>query len=124
MAELRLVRKDSLEETSQTPGMNRKEAFAPEGAWVGTVKMKPGLVSGWHHHGEYETYAYVTKGQARFEYGPDGGEAIEAGPGDFAFIPARTVHREVNPGSHESVVVLFRMGPGKPVFNVDGPDGS
>ena len=122
MPNLRLVRKDACADTSQTPGMARKEAFARDGTWVGTAQMEPGLVSDWHHHGEYESYIYVAEGRARFEYGAEGREAFEAGPGDFAFIPAHTVHREVNPGSNESVVVLFRTGAGPPVFNVDGPE--
>ena len=123
MGQVRLAAGDELTETARTPGMARREAFATEGAWVGVVRMEAGMVSGWHHHGDYDSYLYVIEGRARFEFGPGGGDAVEGGGGDFVMIPARTVHRETNPGSRESAVALFRVGAGIPVFNVDGPDG-
>ena len=122
MDQVKLVSKDELTETTQTPGMVRREAFATKGAWVGVVRMEPGCASAWHHHGDYDSYLYVTEGRARFEFGPGGGDAVEGGTGDFVMIPAHTVHREMNPGSRESAVALFRVGSGTPVFNVDGPD--
>jgi len=124
MDQVRVVTRNELTETVQTPGMARREAFATEGAWVGVVRMEAGMASAWHHHGDYDSYLYVTEGRARFEFGPGGGEAVEGGAGDFVMIPAHTVHREMNPGSRESAVALFRVGVGTPVFNVDGPDGS
>jgi uncharacterized RmlC-like cupin family protein len=124
MGQVRLSAGNELKETIPTPGMARREAFASEGAWVGVVRMEPGCASGWHHHGEYDSYLYVIEGRARFDFGPGGVDAIEAGEGDFVMIPAHTVHRETNPGSRESVVALFRVGAGTPVFNVDGPEAS
>jgi hypothetical protein len=38
-----------------TPGMDRQQAVATEGTWAGFVRTEAGMVSGWHHHGEYET---------------------------------------------------------------------
>ena len=122
MEQVRLVARDQLMETTQTPGMARREAFATERAWVGIVQVEAGIESGWHHHGDYDTYIYVTVGEARLEFGPGGGDAVDAVAGDFVMIPAHTVHRETNPGSQESAAVLFRVGAGTPVFNVDGPD--
>ena len=110
-----------LEEADGTPGMVRAQAFSGDGIWAGTVRVAPGTASGWHHHGDYETYAEIVEGLARFEFGPGGDGAVDGGPGDFVRIPAHTVHRETNPGSTESTVVLFRVGSGAPVFNVDGP---
>ena len=122
MEALKLVAAGELAEADGTPGMVRALAFSGDGVWAGTVRVAPGTVSGWHHHGEYETYAYIVEGLARFEFGPAGGDGVDGGPGDFVRIPSHTVHRETNPGTLESTVVLFRMGTGAPVFNVDGPE--
>ncbi len=45
---------------------------------------------------------------------------MDAGPGDFVHVPARTVHREVNPGGAVSTAVIARAGTGVPTVNVDG----
>ena len=104
-----------------TPGMDRREAFAHEGAWAGTVTMEPGTASGWHHHGGHASYLFVKSGRARFET-PDGG-VHDCEPGHFIFIPPGEVHREVNPGGEPSEVVLFRVGTGEVVVNVDSEEG-
>ena len=122
MTGIRLARCDSLAGTTQTPGMLRSEAFAEGTVWTGSVEMEAGAASGWHHHGINDSYLYVASGKARFEYGAEGGQAVDAKTGDFVFIPAHTVHREVNPGTESSSVVLFRVGGGEPVFNLDGPE--
>jgi uncharacterized RmlC-like cupin family protein len=66
-----------------TPGMDRQEAFATDRMWSGVARTEVGMVSGWHHHGEYETTIYVLAGGLRMEFGPDGANTVEAGPGDF-----------------------------------------
>jgi uncharacterized RmlC-like cupin family protein len=88
---------DRSSEGPQTPGMHRDEAFADEGSWVGLVRAGPGQVSGWHHHGEYETFFYCVSGRVRLEHGRGGLESAEARAGDFARIPKGVVHRESNP---------------------------
>jgi uncharacterized RmlC-like cupin family protein len=45
-----------------TPGMVREQAFAGEDRWVGVVRTDPGVRSGWHHHGDTDTYFYVLSG--------------------------------------------------------------
>jgi uncharacterized RmlC-like cupin family protein len=111
-----LVRPD---EDGQTAGMVREVAFAAEGLWVGKVTTVPGMVSGWHHHGEFDTYIYVVKGTFRLDYGPGGQLVDEAGPGEFIFIPQGAIHREGSLGVVEAV--LLRVGRGPVVVNVDGP---
>ena len=122
MSGVRVARRGGLGDTTQTAGMLRSEAFAQGEVWAGSVIMEAGAMSGWHHHGVNDSYLYVVSGSARFEYGEGGSESVEAGAGDFVFIPAHTVHREVNPGDARSMVALFRVGGGEPVFNVEGPD--
>ena len=104
-----------------TPGMVREEAVATPGLWAGLVRTASGDVSGWHHHGEFETSIYVVSGQLRMESGPGGAVVLEAKPGDFLYVPPGAVHREANPGGGESHLVVVRAGSGPPVVNVPGP---
>jgi uncharacterized RmlC-like cupin family protein len=104
-----------------TPGKAREQAVAVDGLWSGLVRSEPGVSSGWHHHGDYDTSVYVIEGNVRIEFGPGGAQAVEAGPGDFVHIPKYVVHREVNPGTAPSQEVITRSGTGPPTINVDGP---
>ena len=104
-----------------TPGMTREEAVATDRQWAGFVRTEAGTVSGWHHHGDYESTIYVISGALRMEFGPGGGDVIDAGPGDFLFVAPGAVHRESNPGDVGSEIVVVRSGSGEPVVNVGGP---
>lgn len=105
-----------------TPGMDRQQAVAAAGVWAGFVRTEPGMRSGWHHHGEYETVIYVLTGSLRIEFGPGGSEAVEAVPGDFVHVPKATIHREENPSDEPGDLVAVRAGRGESTINVDGPD--
>jgi uncharacterized RmlC-like cupin family protein len=102
--------------------MHREQAVSTDRSWAGHVTTDAGMVSGWHHHGDYESHIFVLSGALRMESGPGGGDVVDAGPGDFVFVPPHTVHREGNPTSDESTVIVVRAGSGEAVFNVDGPD--
>jgi uncharacterized RmlC-like cupin family protein len=104
-----------------TPGMARQEAVATDRMWSGVARTEPGMVSGWHHHGEYETTIYVLTGSLRMEFGPDGSSMLEAGPGDFVYVPKGAVHRESNPSAEPADIVVVRAGRGESTINVDGP---
>jgi uncharacterized RmlC-like cupin family protein len=110
-------------EEPATRGMVRERAFASEGYWVGVVKTAPGMVSGWHHHGDYDTFVYLVSGRARVEFGSGGTEVREGMGGGFAHIPKGVIHRESNPSDEESVAVVVRLGTGVPVVNVNRPEG-
>jgi uncharacterized RmlC-like cupin family protein len=101
--------------------MDRQEAFATEGTWSGFVRTEAGMVSGWHHHGEYESVIYVLTGALRMEFGADGSNTVEAGPGDFIYVPKGAVHRESNPSAEPADIIVVRAGAGQSTFNVDGP---
>jgi uncharacterized RmlC-like cupin family protein len=103
--------------------MRREKAFDVAGLWAGVVHTEPGATSGWHHHGEHETSLYVVSGAMRLDFGPDGGQSVEARAGDFVHVPARTVHRESNPTGAVATAVIARAGTGVPTINVDGPGG-
>jgi uncharacterized RmlC-like cupin family protein len=104
-----------------TAGMIREEAVQTEGMWAGLARTDPGMVSGWHHHGEYESVIYVLTGALRMESGDRGREVLDANPGDFVFVPKRAIHRESNPSEEESLILVVRSGEGEPVVNVTGP---
>lgn len=80
------------------------------------------MVSGWHHHGGYESTIYVLSGALRMEFGPAGTEVLDAGPGDFLYVARGAVHRESNPSGEDSQIVVVRSGSGEPVVNVEGPE--
>ena len=111
----------ALQPGQPTPGMQREEAVVLPGLWSGRVLTDPGATSGWHHHGEHDTVAYVVAGVFAVETA-DG--VVAAEPGDFVHIPPHLVHRESNPTESTAEVVLVRRGTGEVVVNVDGPDAS
>ena len=108
-------------EGQPTPGIVREQAVKTEGMWAGFARTDAGMVSGWHHHGEYESAIYVLTGSLRMEFGSAGEETFDAGSGDFVFVGKGVVHRESNPSTEQGTVVVVRAGPGEPLTNVDGP---
>jgi len=116
-----MVPATELSDADPTPGMSRRVATHAEGMWSWTVDTEPGAVSGWHHHGDYETTLYVVSGRLRLESGPGGADVVEAGPGDFLRVPAGAVHRESNPSDEPARAVIVRCGAGDPTYNTDGP---
>ena len=104
-----------------TPGMDRQQAFATDRTWSGLVRTEPGMVSGWHHHGDYETVIYVLRGALKMEFGPNGHGTVDAGPGDFVYVPKGAVHRESNPSPEPAEIIVVRAGVGESTFNVDRP---
>jgi uncharacterized RmlC-like cupin family protein len=107
-----------------TPGMQREEAVATGMTWAGLIRTDPDMVSGWHHHGDYESVIYVLTGLLRMESGPGGGTVVEAEPGDFLLVPREAIHRESNPSPEPGTAIVVRFGAGDPVVNVEGPAAS
>jgi uncharacterized RmlC-like cupin family protein len=102
--------------------MHREEALAEPGVWLGTVKTEPHTLTGWHHHGGYETWIYVLDGAARIDTWLDGDlQRHEAGPGSFIHVPAGIVHREGSASPTGMAAVLVRIGDGQLVFPAEGP---
>ncbi len=115
------VRPAERTEGAATSGMTREQAVATARMWAGFVTTNAGMVSGWHHHGEYETSIFVISGTLRMEFGAAGSEVVEAAAGDFVYVAPHAIHREGNPSDDESTLVVVRSGTGEPVTNVDGP---
>ena len=123
---VRVIRGDDLDTgTPQTPGMERAAAitFVRSGAeklWAGTVAIRPGALTGAHHHGEVESVIYVVRGRARMRWGERLEFAAEAGPGDFIFVPPYVPHQEINASDAEVLqCVLVRSGQEAVVVNLD-----
>jgi uncharacterized RmlC-like cupin family protein len=117
-----LIRRADRRAASGLPAGSRgEEAFADPGAWVGFIDLPPGATSGWHHHGEWDSYACVLRGVLRWEHGVDGREALEVHAGDVGRMPAHVVHRDVSAGDEDLSMILFRAGEGPLTFDVEGP---
>jgi uncharacterized RmlC-like cupin family protein len=119
--EVLVVRPGDRKPGPSTPGLERQQAVATDTMWSGTARTQAGMVSGWHHHGEYETTIYVLTGALLLEFGPGGSRAVRAGPGDFVYVPKGVVHRESNPSAEPADIVVVRAGLGESTINVDGP---
>lgn len=104
-----------------TPGMDRQQAFATDGMWAGYARTDAGMMSSWHHHGEYESAIYVLSGSLRMESGLGGSNTVDAVPGDFVYAPKGAVHRESNPSASPADIIVVRAGRGESTFSVDGP---
>ncbi len=106
-------------DTGQTTGMRRREAISGKtvGArnlWMGQTHVPAATASANHHHGVSETAIYVVSGHPAFVFlDVEGDEPVErriqAGPGDYLFVPPFVPHREENPDPEtEAVVVIAR----------------
>jgi uncharacterized RmlC-like cupin family protein len=124
---VRVVRRDQLSnDTPQTSGLFRQVAFdsrSPDAkvlsAFLTTVQ--PGAATGAHHHGDQETILYVLEGTARYRWGDHLEHVAEAGPGDFVFIPAHTVHQEINASADTPTVWVVTRSDPDPIV-VDLPE--
>jgi uncharacterized RmlC-like cupin family protein len=108
--------------TIQTRGMVRKPGIDSNTAgakkiWLGHVTCAPNTLGPPHHHGEAETAAYVLSGTIRVYFGEDFKEYVDAGAGDFIFVPANTPHIEGNVTDEPAEAVLSR-GPDNIVVNL------
>jgi uncharacterized RmlC-like cupin family protein len=109
--------------TTQTRGMERRPGVDRNTAgaskiWLGHTICTPNTMGPPHHHGEAETAAYVLKGRVRVYFGDGFEEYLEAGPGEFIFVPAHVHHIEGNPYDEPAEVILSR-GPDNIVVNLE-----
>jgi uncharacterized RmlC-like cupin family protein len=122
---VRVARCDELSsDTPQTSGLVRQVAFDssnPDARVLSAFRttVAPGAATGAHHHGDQETVLYVVEGTARYRWGDRLEHVVEAGPGDFVFIPAHTVHQEINASADQPTVwVVTRSHPDPIVVNL------
>ena len=99
--------------TAQTRGMVRRPGvnLTSTGAqkiWLGLVTCAPNEKGPPHHHGEAETAAYVLSGHMRVWFGEGFRQFVDAGPGDFVFVPPNFPHIEGNITNEPAEAVLSR----------------
>jgi len=130
MGERKLVKRIAREEIVASDGQNadmaRAVAISRETAgstnlYSSIVTTAPSGRTEVHHHGECETSIFILSGRARYTWGPTGLEqSMDAGEGDFVYIPAGEIHVEENASATEPlVVVLTRNCPGSVVHYLD-----
>lgn len=117
-----VVTVEGLVENRETPGIVRRIAFHTDNNVMVEAFVNGGVTSGWHHHGDRHVYAYLLKGEAVLEFGPEGGESLAIKAGDFFHLPPRIVHRDVNPSDEQQHWIINFVGAGKMVEHVEGPD--
>lgn len=76
---------------------------APEMVF-GRFVIDPGVQLDAHVHSA-DTIAYCVRGRCSFQVGDDLGQGFEIGPGDYAYIPAGTVHTEAT--GEDGVELVF-----------------
>lgn len=100
----------------------RNQAYDDGHVWVGVVTTQPGAASPWHHHGDFDTFAYLLEGSATAEFADDDRETVTVStPGSFLFVPKNVVHREMNTGETSNKILIMRVGHGQQVFPVEPP---
>jgi uncharacterized RmlC-like cupin family protein len=92
--------------TLQTPGSERLAAISPQlgidsTLWGGLFEVKQSARTGFHHHGEQQTIAYVLSGVCEVRWSANGEFAASAGAGDFIHVPAFLPHMEINPSDSQ-----------------------
>lgn len=123
---IRVTPADRSTSIGQNNDMERSIAVSADtvgsvGLYSSVVTTGPGGRTRIHHHGACETSIYILSGRARYTWGPTGlEESMDAGEGDFVYIPAGEIHVEENASATEPlVVVLTRNCPGSVVHYLD-----
>lgn len=112
-------------ETPDTKGMNRQVAISGKrtgsvSLWAGTNHIKPGEITGAHHHGPLESIIYIVSGHALMRWGDRLEFITKAGPGDFLLVPPWVPHQELNASETEDLhCALVRSGTEEIVVNLD-----
>ena len=82
------------------------ETAGSHGLCLHIASLPPGARSVAHLHPEHETAAYVAEGEVLLWFGEGLEERIEAGVGDFVYIPPGVPHLVVNPSDSEPAVTV------------------
>nr|WP_163017290.1 cupin domain-containing protein [Streptomyces chartreusis] len=83
--------------------------------------LTPYIPGVWHHHGEWDTYAYVVSGNLKVEYGTADSDVVFAGAGDLVHVPPFLIHRDTVEGDSDAEIIVFRAGKGETLFLSEGP---
>lgn len=88
------------------------EAVGSQHIHMQLLVMPPGGRAKAHRHESHETAIYVLSGDSAMWYGENLAEHMEAGAGDFIYIPAGVPHLPYNrSATQECVAVIARTDP-------------
>ncbi len=120
MDRIEVVRSGNLQKGASTLGILREKAFESSKALVSKSTVAPGTISSWHHHGARNLYGFVLSGRLRLECMKGQADSVDVESSDFFHIPPGLVHRDVNPGKTDAVIVNVLIGEGPAAVNVEG----
>ena len=88
------------------------------------VTMPPHGKTEPHHHGDVEVVIYMVSGRLRLRWGDQLESIVEAGPGDFLYVPPYAPYQESNPSPDEACTcVVVRSSQASLVVRLDIPPG-
>lgn len=108
-----------------------RQTVGSQGIFMSQHRVPPGAHSSLHLHTNCESVIYILRSRGYAYSGEDMGDYVEAGPGDFAYIPANLAHVVGCPAggepleyvvarnAPEEIVVTLRPAEDLPI----GPDG-
>ncbi|MBV0891834.1 cupin domain-containing protein [Paracoccus sp. Z118] len=111
-------------DTPETKGMNRRAAISgsrngSSALWAGTNLIRPGTITGAHHHGHLESIIYVVSGTALMRWGERLEYITRAEAGSFLLVPPYMPHQELNASDTEDLhCALVRSGTEEIVVNL------
>ena len=89
-----------------------QETVGSVGLFMARHRVPSGAHSSLHSHTNCETAVYVLRGRGYAYYGEEMGGYVEAGPGDFVYIPANLAHVVGCPADGEPLeYVVARSAP-------------
>lgn len=115
-------------DTPETKGMNRQVAISGKrtgssALWAGTNHIRPGEITGAHHHGALESIIYVVSGTALMRWGERLEYITKAHAGSFLLVPPYMPHQELNASDTEDLhCALVRSGTEEVVVNLPDLD--
>ena len=83
------------------------ETVGAKGIHLQLVVLPPKVRARAHKHRSHETAIYVLSGQSAMWYGPQLGEHLRAGAGDYLYIPADMPHLPYNPSATETCLAII-----------------
>ena len=83
------------------------ESAGARGICMHVIEIPPGGRAHPHLHESHETALYIVSGRVGMWFGPELGEYLEVGAGDFLYIPADMPHLPYNPSATETCVALI-----------------
>ena len=111
-------------DTPETRGMNRRVAISgsrtgSSALWAGTNHIRPGELTGAHHHGALESIIFIISGTALMRWGDNLEFITRAEAGSFLLVPPYMPHQELNASDTEDLhCALVRSGTEEVVVNL------